>query len=86
MQKPIIENEAITRRTLWNRSDLKVYAQPVERSTTERKREAREQLSSDVERFLARGGKIDVLEPEDSGYEPGPKAFCISAKTNSRAT
>ena len=55
-------------------------------TTTEKKRKAREEIEQATRAFLARGGKIDKLAPENSGYQPKANAFYINVAKDSRAT
>ena len=87
MDRTTITDENLKRRALWNRSDLKVYAQPesINSTTTLKKKQAREEIERATKLFLARGGKIEHLPDGDTGYQPGAKAFIISARNNSNA-
>ena len=88
MDKPKINDEALRRRVLWNQGDIKAYSQPmaVNSTTTHQKAKERDAIADDVAAFLADGGEITTLEPEDSGYIPGRSTFVISAKNNSNAS
>ena len=78
MDKPQLTSEEIARRC-YKQMDLKPWRSPAAKKPEDRKCET-------VEQFLARGGKITHLAPEDSGYDPGRKAFVIKAETNNNAT
>ena len=73
---------------LWNQSDLEPYKGPtaVDNTTTAKKRAEREAIARDVEAFLRNGGKITVLDVEETGYEEGRQNFVINARTSSGAT
>ena len=87
MDRPTIKDENLRRRQIWNNVDNKAYAGTilVDSSTAQKKAE-RERLERDVKLFLARGGKIEQVNEEETGYEPGKQSFVIKARTNSNAT
>lgn len=77
MDKPQIpDDNPLKRKALYNKSDLNVWKkQTVDSSHTARKAQIRKALADETKAFLARGGKIQKIANDKTGYESPPKAF-----------